>query len=555
MNPTPEDSGLPCASRGSRRPPRQPLAPAISRRLALLALLAITNLSAGCAHSYLHNPTREKQAEATTKAWAELAPDGLLSTERDNLKKLLQAEQETQLRLAAARRQYLATVIVAPAREGEGLKASPLKATVVDPARQALVALVGPISAFDAQAFQLAQTAGMREDVAAAGLRLLALGSPVFDCTTRGDQAPLPGSATAWLSSLDIRPLTAANDDLRTLLNQCKRLRQSGAPAVDPAAPAGTVLHAAQAQLQRDRQALTDLAAAFKAAKKAYDAALGDDATPTKADDAAPDSPALAAQLAAKAKAVQNAITALRSLNNALANQFVADETLDAIDTALSAIATGDPGLDQRKGVILAAQAPAIIDRYRDAIAKSQKPLALPLLIRRNAEQLQGDAAAKDLQLLQAKVKVSEQIVQAVHDQATALRKALRELDAACRLPAPAAADKPQPVAVDCQLTWSDAQAAATGEAKRLLLSGTARYLDAVTRLEGERYRLAYAHIALDHERGLAYSEASVGQWANLIGAGVGQLDDFAKGGVNGAVLSDLAKVIGLFGIVRGVNQ
>ena len=52
-----------------------------------------------------------------------------------------------------------------------------------------------------------------------------------------------------------------------------------------------------------------------------------------------------------------------------------------------------------------------------------------------------------------------------------------------------------------------------------------------------------------------SYAEASVAQWANLIGAGVSQLDTFAKGGIDKTVLSDLAKVLGLFWIGNGVNK
>jgi 3-oxoacyl-(acyl-carrier-protein) synthase len=109
----------------------------------------------------------------------------------------------------------------------------------------------------------------------------------------------------------------------------------------------------------------------------------------------------------------------------------------------------------------------------------------------------------------------------------------------------PAALDEP----------WAEALFKSSGKAKQLLLSGTARFLDAASRLEGERYSLEYARLAIDHERGLAYAEISVAQWGNLIGTGIGQLEAFAKGGIDKAVLSDIAKIIGLFWIGHGVSK
>lgn len=514
--------------------------------------LALAVAASGCGHSYLHNPTRQKQAEATTQVWSEVDNTALIATERENLNKLLQAEQATQARVAAARRQYLAAVIVAPLAADKDRAAQSVAARLYAKAQQELAALVGPLEAYDKQVAAADQARPIRADVDEAAQRLKALGSPVSDCVARGGDAALPPSASQWLATLDKTVRTGANDDLRTLRTECARLAALGARDDQALGP---VLRAALDDRNADRLDLGAKRKAFESARQRYDSALKDYQAAEAAAQKAPADATLAARLGAAATTLGAQIDALRGLNNALAQEFIAGETLDSIDSALAAIAAGDAGDDTRKGVVFALQAPALIDRYRAAIADSKKPLALPLLIRRNAEKLQRDAAATDVRLLEAKLALSERIVAAVQAQAAALRRALRELDRARALDSVDSAGAAKANLFDRQLSWPEALDATDGPTRQMLLSGAARYLDAMSRLEGERYRLAYARIATDHERGLAYAETSVAQWANLIGAGVGQLDAFGKGGIDGAVLSDLAKVLGLFWIGRGVNQ
>ena len=114
-----------------------------------MPVLAFAVAASGCAHSYLHSPTRQKQAEATTLAWSEVDNATLIGTERENLNKLLQAEQDTQVRVAAARRQYLAAVIVAPVAAGKDRAAQSVATRLYAKAQQELAALVGPLDAYD----------------------------------------------------------------------------------------------------------------------------------------------------------------------------------------------------------------------------------------------------------------------------------------------------------------------------------------------------------------------------------------------------------------------
>ena len=514
--------------------------------------LVVVAAASGCANGYLHSDTRQKQGEAASKAWSDIDNAAPISTQRENLKKLLQAEQDTQRRVAEARRESLATAIVAPPLGQADRAAQSVAVRLVAAAQREFEALVGPIAEYDQRTAAARATEPSSDAIDRLSQRLRARGSPVAGCSALKAGA-LPQPVTDdWLKSLTVQRRESASVDLESLVSSCAQIQLLGSGGAAP--PAGPVLLAAIADRRKDLEELQRQQSVFAAAKARYARALEDyqaaeaDAAQTPAD------AKLDARLAAAAQTLKTQINTLRGLNNALAQEFIADETLDSIDSALAAIAGGDAGDDTRKGVILAVQAPALVQRYRDAIAASKKPLALPLLIRRNAEQLQRDAAATDVRLLEAKLALDDRIIEAVHIQARTLRRALRELDRARVLDSQDSAGKPKPNLIERQLSWTEALEATDGPARQLLLSGAALYLDAMSRLEGERFRLSYARIALDHERGLAYAETSVAQWANLIGAGVGQLDAFGQGGINGAVFSDLAKVLGLFWIGHGVN-
>ena len=515
----------------------------------LAGMLMAAAATSGCAGLYLHSDTRQQQAETTNKAWAEIDQESLFKTERENLTKLAQAEQQTQLRVAAAIREYLAAVITAPGRDGEDAQARAARSVdtvVMKRALREFAALVGPLDTYDKRVKADDELAPIKNSIDGLATRLQVTDSPVLGCADLGDGSTLPKKAQEWLDTMIGSARAGANDSLRTLREDCKRLSDTKAAQLAAGVDASPVgrMKGAIDQRNADRRELALERGVFQSAKVRYDTALKEYA----AADAAAQSPSpdgtVSARVGKAADALRAEIGLLRGLNNALAQEFIANETLDSIDGSLSAIAAGKAGDDAKKGVVFAVQAPALIDRYQAALAQAKKPLVLPLLIRRNAEQLQRDAAATDVKLLQAKVDASERIVGAVQAEAATLRRAIRELEEAGRLK-PAALDQP----------WAEALAATSDKSKQLLLSGTARYLDAASRLEGERYRLEYARIALDHQRGLAYAETSVAQWANLIGAGVGQLDAFAKGGIDKAVLTDLAKIIGVFWIGHGVNK
>lgn len=514
------------------------------RPFGVTATVAVALAVGGCSNLYLHSPTRQQQAEAAAKAWGEVDNAVIFSAERENLAKLAEAEQLAQVRVAAAIRENLATVIANPGtgdpdkETAQARQARSIRTTVLMKSRTAFEELVGTEETYDARVMADDRRKPLRREIEIVLKHLAEIDSPIIGCT--GPDVPTVPSDVkqAWLSSLSKNAQVGANDDLRNLKVQCKAL----SALIDPEPKGGVEENSAIQQLHADQRQLLKLRGEFLQARVGYVLALKAYADAVAAT--VPGQVTLSAEVAAKAAEVKQAITVLRNLQNVVAQEFVANQTIDSIDGALSAIVAGKVADGASKEVVFAVQAPALIDRYRAAMAEAKKPLVMPLLIHRNAEQIQRDAAAADIKLMKSKVEVSGRIVEAVRLEAAALRRALRELDAAEAM-TPGLLDQP----------WAQALAFGTGRSKQLLLSGTARYLDAVTRLDGERYRLQYTRIAFDHERGLAHAQASAAQWANLIGAGVGQMDSFAKGGINDAVLGDFAKVLGLFWIGHGVNK
>lgn len=517
--------------------------PCSARWAALLAALAMLS---GCSNLYFHSETRQKQAEAATKAWTEIEHEPLFKVERENLKKLAQVEAQTQQRLAAAKREYLAAAITGPGPANESAAAvakRSVRSVVLERATRSFVALIGPLDLYDKRVAAQDKLDPLQKSVAGLAARLQPLGSPVLGCDDlSGTPLALPAAADKWLATFSGPALVGAKDSLASLLRDCTSLRAAEVSA--GAQPPVGLLKSATDQRDRDQRDLAAQRDAFRVAKAEYEEALKAHAAAEASAQAPAGDATAAARVGAAAARLSTAIAALRGLNNAFAEEFIANETLESVDEALTAIAAGKAGDDANKGVVFAVQAPALIDRYRAALAAARKPLVLPLLIRRNAEQLQRDAAAADVRLLEAKLATSERIVRAVNNEAAALRRAIRELEEAGAL-VPSTLNEP----------WAEALAKSSGKAKQLLLSGTARFLDAASRLEGERYALEYARLAIDHERGLVYAEISVAQWGNLIGTGVGQLEAFAKGGIDKAVLSDIAKILGIFWIGHGVNQ
>jgi hypothetical protein len=535
-----------------------------------LAAAMLVGVLAGCQSLYLHSDTRQKQAEVASKAWSEVDLDAALTTEQENLAKLAAAEYATQARVAESIRSFTAVrVVSAPTVQSGVIEASDKQLRKLVRSQADLDAVMKKRDALILPASQLAATTA---DLAEAA-------SPIQDCAHLNN-GKLPDSAAAWVAGRTAASRVFLSQSLDRLVVQCEQVKdlEEAALAEERTRLAGSAFDDALQQLDADRKQLDAKRAEFGPLKAQYQDALANYKHVLEAATPKPDDQTLTANVKAAAERVKKALDALGAINNAFAKKFVAEESLASADAAISMVIDSsgkEAPADASKLVVLTVELPAIMDRYRAASAEAKKPLVLPLLLRRNYEQIRLDAATTDAKGLEAKVAVSEEIVSSIRTEASALDKAIKELngsdeaamsqltsqpflkalDHSCTAAAPAA----KPVAKAAGRLTVTALAPSIDDTckrqKQLLWSGIARYLDAIGRLDGERYRLEYKRIAVDHERSLAYSKSSVDQWKNLIGSGVDQMKSFADGGVSKELLADIAKILSFLWIGHGVNK
>jgi hypothetical protein len=251
-------------------------------------------------------------------------------------------------------------------------------------------------------------------------------------------------------------------------------------------------------------------------------------------------------------QATQNAVTNLGKALDALAKaqdafsvSFLSEERLKSIDKLVVAITETAPGEklpdEADQATVAFILIPQLLDAARQSLADTKKPLAIPLLMRRNYEQLNLEAAKRDIASREAMVRLSRELVATIYQQAIQLYMASKELHATSanyhKLPVLEAFSKPPP-----------------GDRERIY-SAAARFLDALNRLDAKRYKLEYMRIGAIHERSLAYTEVNIRQWQSLIGITVDQVADFSASGIKPDTIGSLINTLGILWIGAGVNK
>jgi hypothetical protein len=181
-----------------------------------------------------------------------------------------------------------------------------------------------------------------------------------------------------------------------------------------------------------------------------------------------------------------------------------------------------------------------LLDEAKQALADSKKPLAMPLLIRRNYEELRLQAAQREIAARETMVSLSRQLIDAVYDEAHELSRVVKLGEEGLR----SLQDK----------RFLDAFSQAKGEQRVHLYTAVARYLDVINRLDARRYKLEYMRIAASHELSLAYAEVNMKQWQSLIGTTVQQAADFSGSGIKADQIINLLNAAGVVWIGAGVN-
>lgn len=497
----------------------------------LIALIAAFVLS-GCGSLRLHSEAREKQGVAAKEAWAAVDLSGLVTTERANLKKLLDAELETQDRLAAGIRDHELKAMVGAKSLDEGLvqPVNKLLGTVaqsanrVESSRENVKNFRALMSKLDAIA----------EEWKAKGIAL-----PTCEAVVNG---PMPDKIAKWKKSAT----ETARKELDLILDRQQKACKT--PDADNIAKAvysnvGGAVATAVEQYEADAKALKEIESDAAKRKSEYQDALEEYEKEVAKAEIEADATGNVKKALGR---LEKAVGALEAATDALSIQFLSKERLESLDKFVDAVtqAKGDGTVPDgaNKATVAFVLLPGLIDDARKSLAEAKKPLALPILIRRNHEQLKFEAASREIEARQTKVRLSKEIVEVLYEQAVQLWMAARDLNNA-------------KVKTLHGQKFTDAFKATGADEKELLYLASARYLDVVNRLSARRYRLEYMRIATSHELSLSYAEVNMKQWQSLIGATVDQVAASSTSGIKAENVSALLNTAGILWIGRGVNK
>lgn len=480
----------------------------------------------GCSSVRLYDSTRDQQGQAARKAWSEVDLKATIDAERGNLQKLLAAELTTQQNLATAIRDHELRSMV---------RSKSVTAGLAEPLDKRLMALAGtielPTEAHDELLFSQSRVSTLNKRFTLKGLA-----APECDAIANG---ATPKYIQAWQAAQSDLTQGIITSSLNALRKECgKDLSEANVyGALGGAIGAAWVEYGgAAAELKASKAEIAPLQGAYDAARDAHEQAVA----------AASVDPQSEANVQAAAARIHAVVSTLQASSNPFAAKLLAEERLKSIDAFAQAIAEAQPGEPIPEATGKAATAfiviPEFIDDARSALAAAKKPLAVPLLIRRNYERLNLEAAKRDIAARETIVSLSHDLVESLYGQAEQLsiaRAGLISLDTALV--------QKKPINEAFRNSGMNERAA--------LYRVASLYLDAVGRLDAERYKLEYKRIAAYHEGALAYAEVNVKQWESLIGTTVDQVADYSASGVKPEQIGNLLNTLGILYIGKGVNK
>lgn len=518
-----------------------------ARVTALKAVLCLVQLAllTGCASLRPYSEARHKQSTAAQNAWKAVDLQALVTTERANLDQLLATELATQDRLAASIRDHRLRYMLGP---------EPISDTLLAPIQADLHRLAGDPATF-ASSRQALQRHRVQAEQRLAVLKdeFAAKRLPMPSCNEVASGA-MPDGLLRWrqgASAIDAAELDAVIEQLRKVCQASDGsddafLAQVYQPLGGQMAEALQRYRADAEALVQRRQQASQAQARYAQALSAYQAAV----KAGRADPKAVPAVAEAAQV------LQKAVDTLEGSHNAWADELLSRERLRQLDAFLQVVTDGleDDGAWPDEAASRAAAAlvilPDLVDDAREAAAGHRRPLAVPLLIRRDIEALKLQAAQRDIAIQQAEVRLSRELLDALYQQAHQLWLAQRELTQDGSGVGAPDLSKLQAMPLADALTDSKTS---PGQ-KEALYSASGRYLDSLKRLEARRHKLELRRIAQAHERRLAYAEINALQWKALIDVSVNQVADVSAGGVQAGHVATLLSTIGLLWIGHGVN-
>lgn len=509
-----------------------------------VALLAISLSMTACGSLRLYSDVRDKQGQDAKKAWDAVDFDTTVKTERDNLKKLLAAELDSTAKVQAAIRDNRLRYMVA----------STLQNGLADQISELHTTLTGTPDASSTLKLYI-DTAKPSPDMESLREDMDQLKLGEASCDFALPKKPSPQMAKA-LTSSDESLKAQAGADYKRLNALCSRSTYSD---FEVALKPRGALHQyiterdeAMADLETFKGEANELKATYIAAKKAY-------------DDAAKASPIdKAKKVKDAADKLQAAADALNKSSSPVAQKFIAEVNLEAISDFAKAVAETptDPSkipADANKAAVAVVIIPGLMDEATQAANEQRAMRALPLQLRANYEQLRLDAANRDIAAREQVVQLRKDLVKTTINEVLQLSQAYREMNLTA---APAATPKnadTKPVN-DSLVGWlaqpvTDLVSKANPNQKQRFYTSAGLYLDALTRLETNRFSILAKINAAMYERALAYAEVNAKQWSSLIGLSVNQVADSASSGIKTDRVVSILNTLGLWWVAHGVNN
>jgi hypothetical protein len=256
-----------------------------------------------------------------------------------------------------------------------------------------------------------------------------------------------------------------------------------------------------------------------------------------------------------RAKPLRAALETLRQAGGTVGGEKVAEERIARLDRLLEAAATGkvddktleDPEL--RNAVLVVAGLPAIGDEALRVQADRRKPPVSPLLIEKQRQEIQRDAAARAVERARRRVELRRQKVDALVLELRLLQRARIAADHA-RAAANAGTNP-------FGLTLREALGGGTaGVTKRHLYESIMFYVDSIATARLRQEQLELQLVAVDHEEAVDSAQTAIGLWNALIATPINELVAYHASGVKAEEIAALViQLVTLGGIAIGVNR
>lgn len=506
------------------------------------AILALALVLAGCQSTdwRLYVEARDKQGQAAKTAWDAVNFDATVKTERDNLNKFMQAEIDTAAKTrVAVRDDYLRYLVGSTLQKGLADQLKAKHETLVgtdDVASTVKLAVAADANKLDLSGvvlfFALNNLGPATCDYAAPNV------SPQMRKAQASSDATTAGLAGQGIAQLN------------------KACKAKNAPGLEDSFKGGVLAKYVNGRKNAQRE-LDDLTIEAKTLTDNYEQAKDafDKAAMAKAVDTVKN-------LKDKAQKLADAANKLSASSNPLAQQFMANEGIQALNDFVKALAATPadpsqvPSADSgaAKAAVALAIFPRLMDEATQAANEQRAMRAVPLQMQANYQQLILTAATRDIQSRQAEVKLWDQLVTATLDEAVQLSRAYNRLN----LFGPPAGSSQTAALKD----WADKPVIelttgtkATTDQRELFYFSAGLYADALTRLDTARDTLQIKVRAAIYERALAYSEVNAKQWTSLIGLSVDQVSASAASGLKSQTVTNLLNTLALLGGAYGLNN